>query len=127
MWDSENFLHEKVGTVSGRSANRGNHSLEKRAHLGGNIRESKERKLTLAKYIYIYGRVIAGCARSTNEHILQGRCQNRRGVPSSPNQMAAGMKGQGHGKLVSVLTHCGSGAFGDPMDMGKISASLPHQ
>lgn len=54
MWDSENFLHEKVGTVSGRSANRGNHSLEKRAHLGGNIRESKERKLTLAKYIYIY-------------------------------------------------------------------------
>ena len=61
MWGSEVLSHEKVGMVSGRSADRGNHGLGNRGHLGDSTGHSKERKLTLAKHIN--AGVIAGCAR----------------------------------------------------------------
>lgn len=78
MWGSRVFLHEEVGIVSGSTANRGSHSLGNKGHLGYSIRDSRERKHTLEKYIDV--RVAAGSARSTNEHMLQRRWQKRGGV-----------------------------------------------
>lgn len=78
MWGSEVFLHEEVGIISGSSANRGSHSLGYKGHLGYSIRDARERKHTLEKYIDV--RDAAGCARSTNGHMLQRRWQKRGGV-----------------------------------------------
>lgn len=93
MWGFEVFLHEKVGIVSGRSANRGSHSLGSRGHLGYSLRNSRERKLTLAKYIDV--RVAAGCARSASEHMFQRRWQKKRRRAHHLTRWAAGQRDPG--------------------------------